>query len=377
MNDTKISRLGGTTTVILLSFLLFYLPSMLAIFSKSHEPLEWILISVAMSTLYTAVFCLNYFWFVPAMLIRSERKPMYFVINFCLILFLCSLAPVIFELCGGFPGPRHQPRHVDTGLTQIFIGYLRFVLRDGVMMVLSAGLAYALRLSRERENVRRQELELDVERRKIELKSLKAQLNPHFLFNSLNNIYALIGFAPERAQQALHDLSNMLRFMIYDSTAPTVPLDKELQFIRDYVELMKLRLNSNVRLSVDITTPENSDLQVAPLLFLTIVENAFKHSGPGVNDNFISISITIAGDSLKAIVKNSYPADKDENKLTTGESGVGLANIKRQLRLIYPEAHTIDTCRHDGVFYASISILTSALKASDVEIYKTKTFSKE
>lgn len=96
------------------------------------------------------------------------------------------------------------------------------------------------------------ELELNAEKQKIEIRSLKAQLNPHFLFNTFNNIYALIGFAPDRAQQALHDLSNMLRFMIYDSALPYVSVEKELHFISDYVELMRLRCSSSQRLGCNI-----------------------------------------------------------------------------------------------------------------------------
>lgn len=144
------------------------------------------------------------------------------------------------------------------------MGYLRFVVRDGIMMVLSIALAYALRLAQDRENMRRKRLELEAEQRRIELKSLKAQLNPHFLFNSLNNIYALIAISPERAQKALHDLSGMLRFMIYDAANSFVPLQKEMQFISDYVELMKLRLSSGIRLDCAITTSGSEGLTIAP-----------------------------------------------------------------------------------------------------------------
>lgn len=367
MNDTRSGRLGGTTTVMLLAFLLFYLPSVLAIFSRSHEPAGWIAMSVCMATLYTAVFCLNYFWLVPAMLIRSDRKTLYFLINLAVILSLCVLVPLIFRIVGEVPWPKRLRAHEPAGMAHILIGYLRFVLRDGVMMVLSAALAYAMRLSRERENVHRQELELDVERRQIELKSLKAQLNPHFLFNSLNNIYALIGFAPDRAQQSLHDLSNMLRFMIYDSTSPTVPLSKEIQFISDYSELMKLRLNSSVRLTFKTDIPEDNGLHIAPLLFLTIVENAFKHSGPNDSDNFISINITLADGMLTGKVSNSMSPKEEEGKsLPSEESGVGLVNIRRQLGLLYPDAHSFTIEKKDGVFTAMIAVRASVLSQQPV-----------
>lgn len=212
------------------------------------------------------------------------------------------------------------------------------------------GLALALRLSSERENVRRRELELEGERRQIELQSLKAQLNPHFLFNSLNNIYALIGFAPERAQQALHELSGMLRFMIYESGAPTVPASRELQFITSYVELMKLRLTPTARLECDIREVGGDSHTVAPLLLLTIVENAFKHSGPNGRDHYISILAGVDRGVLTCRVSNTY------GNQTRSGNGEGLANIGRQSGLLYPGRHSLEIDDADGVCRVSLRI---------------------
>ena len=363
MNDTnRLGRLGGTATVILLSSLLFYLPSILAIFNRNDEPLGWTIMSVVMATFYTAVFCTNYYLLVPQMLIRKDNKPLYFAANICLIVLICSFIPIWFETHGGFPHPRHKGQAASS-LSLHMMEYIRFIIRDGIMMILSAALAYALRLSRERENVRRRELELNAERRDIELKSLKAQLNPHFLFNSLNNIYALIGFAPERAQKALHDLSNLLRYQIYDSSSPVVPLCKEICFISEYVELMRLRLNSNVRLSCK--TPGNvpEDVHIAPLMLLTLVENAFKHLSSGCGSPFIEIAISTDVGFLVCEVSNSYSEaeKKKDTGVEAGGHGVGLANIRRQLGLLYPGMHSLLTTGHDGVFKATLSISIDAL----------------
>lgn len=360
------SNSAGTVTVILSSFLLFYLPSMLAVFSRVDEPMEWTLISVGMATVYTAVFCINYFWIVPLTLFRNDRKIAFFVLNLILVVLGCSLIPLWFETHGGLPHP--EPRKVIMVTpSQYFMGYLRFVIRDGITMVLAAALAYALRLSQEREQMRRRELELNAERRQIELKSLKAQLNPHFLFNSLNNIYALIAISPERAQKSLHDLSNMLRFMIYDAALSTVPLDKEIKFIEDYVELMKLRLGSSVRLVCNLEKNNTENISVAPLIFLTIVENAFKHVSGKDQEKFIHISISIEKGSVTCRVVNSYNEEERRSSMSPSESGVGLANVERQLGLLYPGAYKMGNECVDGVYEAFVSISVSALRIQHKE----------
>ncbi|MDE6008508.1 MAG: histidine kinase, partial [Muribaculaceae bacterium] len=178
--------IAGGATVILSAFLLFYLPSMLALLARDSEPLDMTILSIVMATCYASIFCLNYFLFVPDLLFKKDRKAVFFLTNLVIIIFICSLLPLWFESHGGLPRPRHL-RDAPLSAAQWVMGYLRFMIRDGIMMVLSVALAYAFRLSKAREIMMRRVLELEAERRNIELMSLKAQLNPHFLFNSLNN----------------------------------------------------------------------------------------------------------------------------------------------------------------------------------------------
>lgn len=356
-NGIMVSKWGGAATVMLLAFLLFYFPTVLNLLSGDGEPMAWTITGVVMATFYTLVFCINYFKLVPWMLQHPEKRTAYFIINFFIILAICCLIPLWFEASGGLPRPKHHEHDVLT-VPQYMLGYLRFIIRDGIMMILSAALAYALRLSEEREKVLRRDLELNAEKRQIELKSLKAQLNPHFLFNSLNNIYALIGFAPERAQKALHDLSNMLRFMIYDSGSSTVPLTKEMKFIAEYAELMKLRLNDNIRVECHINDGEVGDIQITPLLFLTLVENAFKHVGTAADGKgFIKIEIGMNDGVVKAAVENTYNEEKQDVVASeSSESGVGLENVKKQLELLYPGHHQFVIEKKDGVFRGMIAV---------------------
>lgn len=374
MNDSKflVSRWGGTTTAMLLAFLLFYFPSVLSLFSRNGEPIVWSITGVVMATVYSMVFCINFFWLVPRLINRTEKRSVYFLVNAGIII-LFSLSIVLwFENTGGMPLPKGK--HADSVSTsQYILFYFRFILRDGVMMILSAALAYALRLSEAGEALRRRDLELDAEKRQIELKSLKAQLNPHFLFNSLNNIYALIGFAPERAQVALHDLSSMLRFMIYDSGSASVHLTKEMQFIADYTALMNLRLNSNIEVACNVIEYPPSGIRIAPLLFLTLVENAYKHVAPLPDGKgFIKIEISIEEGKLCGTVSNTTQAESSSGSSEAiglapkgAETGVGLENVKRQLSLLYPDSHSFKVSKENGIFTASISILLSALTAND------------
>ncbi len=354
------SSKAGTVAVILLAFLLFYFPSMLVLFSRDSEPKDMTTLNILMATCYTGIFCVNYFVIVPRIFFRKDNKLLFFIVNFVIVIALCSVIPIWFKSHGGLPRPRHL-QSVKVSDSQIIMGYLRFIIRDGVMMILSIALAYAMRLSKAREEMRSRVLELEAERRNTELMSLKAQLNPHFLFNSLNNIYALIAIDADKAQQALHELSSMLRFMIYDSRAKSVNLSKEIQFINDYTRLMSLRLNPSVTLSCSLPEIHDSSISIAPLLILTLVENAFKHVAVIDNKGFISIHISLENDALLCCVKNSCASNGTEI-VGNENSGVGLKNIEKQLKLLYPNEYMLTTNNSSNTFVSELKINLSALK---------------
>ncbi|MDE5796816.1 MAG: histidine kinase, partial [Muribaculaceae bacterium] len=197
---------------------------------------------------------------------------------------------------------------------------------------------------------------------------------------------ALIAISPDNAQSALHDLSGMLRFMIYDASAPSVPLEKELRFISDYVALMRLRLRSSMTLKCDINIHCTGNPVIAPMLLLTLVENAFKHSAPDGPKGFIDITVTADDTWLSCNLSNtcapissptptSSPteynsrlshdsnnlSDISHNSHTTISPGIGLTNIRRQLNLLYPGSFNLATEREGSVYRARLRIATSAL----------------
>lgn len=172
-------------------------------------------------------------------------------------------------------------------------------------MLLVTGLSVAIKMTGRWYRVEREKQEIEKERTQAELQNLKSQLNPHFLFNTLNNIYALVALNPQQAQYALHSLSQLLRYVLYDNNQQMMPLSKELAFIRSYVELMSLRLSKQVQLEVNLPEDDRG-YQVAPLLFIALIENAFKHGVSATEPSFIHISFALTGgDTLICTVENS------------------------------------------------------------------------
>jgi LytS/YehU family sensor histidine kinase len=180
---------------------------------------------------------------------------------------------------------------------------------------------------------------IENEKLTAELNFLKAQINPHFLFNTLNNLYYLAYTKSSNTTEVIAKLSQMMRYMMYDSNHEFVPLSKEIEYMENYISLEKLRLNEEIPIHFRIEgTPD--DILIAPLIFITFLENAFKH---GVTSNqskaWVNISIELHGTECVYRVENSKlpPAGKEAIQKT----GIGLQNVKRRLDLSYPGKHTL------------------------------------
>jgi two-component system, LytTR family, sensor kinase len=178
------------------------------------------------------------------------------------------------------------------------------------------------------------------QRVETELAFLKAQINPHFFFNTLNNIYALTLIDGETAREALHKLSRLMRYVLYDTQAATTLLSKEVAFVQDYIELMKLRLTDNVTVHFEPPQPLY-DASIAPMLLLPFIENAFKHGVSGVQPSHIHIDMSQPdARHLRVAVRNSRFADKTEPS-PERSNGIGLVNTRRRLDLLYPGRYSL------------------------------------
>ena len=190
----------------------------------------------------------------------------------------------------------------------------------------------------------RSEILSKVELMKSELKFLKTQINPHFLFNALNNIYALSVTDSEKTQEGISTLSLMLRYVLYDCERPEVPLRKELEYITYFIELFKLKSSKGYNISF-LEEVEGDAFMVPPMLFIPFIENAFKHSGIEKRGNsFVNISLKAKDNSIEFSVENSLPS---QPLVSDSHSGIGLQNVKKRLNILYPQTHQLDIKRAD------------------------------
>ena len=277
---------------------------------------------------FVLVFYANYFVLIDHFLF-SKHPWKFLLCNVVLIAAAMGAVHLMFEL---LPHPEWEHPRPEREWQEI----VGFFMVNAMLYMLVAGLSVAIKMTGSWYQMESSRRELEKSRAEAELQNLKSQLNPHFLFNTLNNIYSLIAFSPERAQEAVHDLSRLLRYVLYDSSQPMGPLEKELDFIRNYVELMRIRLPEHVKLTTDISTATPETL-VAPLLFISLIENAFKHGVSHNKPSFIDLKIHQEGTRIVCSIRNShFPKDNGQDK---SGSGIGLQNLSRRLELLYPSHH--------------------------------------
>lgn len=208
-----------------------------------------------------------------------------------------------------------------------------------LLYVISIGLSTSVALVQKWQNDEALRGELERQRIDTELSYLKAQINPHFFFNTLNNIYALTNLDVSKAQDALLKLSRMMRYVLYENQKNETLLSKEVKFIEDYLELMKMRLTQKVTLKVKLDEPKE-DLVIAPMLFLPFLENCFKHGLSSQQESEISISLEIMGETVFFETKNHiFPIHPESPEAM--ENGIGLVNTQRRLSLLYPDKHRL------------------------------------
>lgn len=186
-----------------------------------------------------------------------------------------------------------------------------------------------------------------------QLQYLKYQVNPHFFMNTLNNIHALVDIDPERAKASIVELSKLMRYVLYEGNNKLTPLSREVQFLRNYVQLMSMRYNTgNVSISLD--APDVlPDSMLPPLLLVIFVENAFKHGISYRTKSFVEISLQPHADRLLFSCHNSRPEIKHDENM---KGGVGLSNVRRRLDLLFPNDYTLDIKEEEDTYTVKLEI---------------------
>jgi len=195
--------------------------------------------------------------------------------------------------------------------------------------------------------------EVAKEKAEAELNFLKAQINPHFLFNSLNAVYFLIDKKNAQAREALHKFSEMLRYQLYECGDNRIPIEKEIGFLKDYVDLQSLRVNENT--SIDFTCgKEVEQFSIEPLLLISFVENSFKHLSHFSEGkrNEVQIKLSRQNGSMMFSVYNTT----EQKKETGRNGGIGMANVKKRLELLYPGKHTLEVKEKEGWFGVELNL---------------------
>ncbi len=276
------------------------------------------------------VFYTNFFLLVDRILYR--KKILLFL--FSNIVLISFLTVIVVGIANAFLRPENAM--FDNVPPKMELAMI--VGRNLPFFVLVSILGVAIKATGNWYQIESQKRNLELQHLESELQHLKNQLHPHFLFNSLNNIYSLIGQDPDGAQQALHRFSKLLRYVLYDSNERTVELGREVEFTRNFIELMSLRLR-DVEVNQDLKTPADT-MYIAPLLFIALAENAFKHGVCPGKATIINISLSVKDKNVELLVENS------NCPRTQGEmigSGIGLSNLRKRLELLYPGKHELIT----------------------------------
>ncbi|HAF29542.1 MAG TPA: hypothetical protein DCG75_10885 [Bacteroidales bacterium] len=292
--------------------------------------------------LFLFTFYFNWFFLIPKLYIK-RKKLIYYFSGAALIIFITILRVSVEKHYGLYSGLiKYQllsgsifRPYILTFAINLFIFFISFLLKI---------VDYYTIQTYQKDLLLQQKTE-------AELKFLKAQLNPHFLFNALNNIYALVLTKSENAAGALMSLSQLLRYIIYEASEEKVLLSKEITYLKYYIELESLRLANRNNLKLDISIEENNN-KIMPMLFIPFVENSFKHCNLN-QDGRIYIRINLKDNELEFICENTF---SEKGKNVDSIKGVGLLNSKKRLEMIYPQRHILKINKQNGTFCLSLKI---------------------
>lgn len=303
-----------------------------------HVSLENILIAWLKIAPYLLIFIIHNSLIAPRLLLRKHRYVWYLVVNLLTITAVFSLV-AIYEKYAPYDTEPYilngKASFTDLAIYwNILLGFFMTGLNMGIKL-----LYRSLHDEQQMEELKRQNLQ-------AEMDYLRYQINPHFFMNTLNNIHALIDIDTEYAKSAVIELSKMMRYVLYESGSETISLKKDIQFIENYIELMRIRYDSSIDICLDYPATIPNKVAIPPLLLIVFVENAFKHGVSYNHASFIHIRIGYRDDAVTAVISNSR-----HEKSRPGTTGIGLENVKKRLALIYQDNYTLSIDDSDPAVY--------------------------
>lgn len=304
----------------------------------------------------TVVFYLFFYVFVPHTVLKNKVIPAIVSLPFCVILWI-----ILNHYCLVFIGKHFKveaayykrgveanlhesfgkvisPKNIIVQLTGVFYSVSPYFFTKILFDIIRF---YSKWFKSERETDK-----LKIEKLNLEKDFLKAQLNPHFLFNTLNNLYGLSLQADPQTPEMITQLAEMMRYTLYECNVEKVPLEKELAYLRNYVMLEKRRHKADTNITFNCDDSQLDDQTIAPLLTFTFVENSFKYGLKSKDERFLTINISVQNDIFYFSIYN----DKDDKKIADEFGGIGLMNTRKRLELIYPNKHELKIEDHGTSF---------------------------
>ena len=310
---------------------------------------------------------INIQYLIPKFYLKSRLKYYSLTVSILLIL-ITGIAIGIMELLDitGTPFDEGYPKNAFFRNLQQFRNneglppagppsYLKFVrwLPIFILSIITSTVVEVTRYARKKDQ---QYARLENEKLITEIKFLKAQINPHFLFNALNNIYTLTLLKSESASDYLLKLSDMLKYMVYDCSEPFVPMRKELEYLENFVSLTALKDSGGMNISLEISV-SNPEQYVPPLLFIPLVENAFKHGNiEDLENGWVNIQLNDHNSQIECSVSNSVNIEDDSKD---PQGGIGLDNLRKRLELLYPARHILALSFEKESYHITLTIRNS------------------
>jgi LytS/YehU family sensor histidine kinase len=280
------------------------------------------------------LFYLNAYWLVPKFLNRKKWGIYILLVVVCIAGII-----VINEIIKNFLFPE-----------TMMSGPVRMIIPFSIFVFLASTVFSFVKENFQKEKERK---EKEAENLKTELSFLRSQVNPHFLFNTLNNLVSLARKKSDLLEPSLLKLSGLLQYMLYESDDEKISIHKEIEYLDNYIELQKLRFGNDVKISFFKEVSPNSPIEVVPMILIPFVENAFKHGVVFIKEPEISIRLVLTGNLLVFNVKNKYNPDSEEKDKS---SGIGLNNVKRRLNLLYPNSR-LEISEKDNWHIVNLSII--------------------